>query len=71
MGPKPGDFGGIVFGNPNKTDEFDLSLNNVKLGNTIGTLDPNVFNGLQNNSIGNIGMKGASVTNLQMKISGM
>ncbi|ENV36315.1 pilus assembly protein FilA [Acinetobacter venetianus] len=71
MGPTPGDFGGIVFGNPNKTDEFDLSLNNVKLGNTIGTLDPNVFNGLQNNSIGNIGMKGASVTNLQMKISGM
>jgi hypothetical protein len=63
--------GGIVFGNSSKTDEFDLSLNNVKLGNTIGTLDPNVFNGLQNNSIGNIGMKGASITNLQMKISGM
>lgn len=63
--------GGLVFGNTGKTDDFNLSLNNIKLGNTIGTLDPTVFNGLQNNSIGNVGMIGGSVTNLKMKISGM
>ncbi len=70
-GPTSTEVGGIVFGNSGKTDDFNLSLNNIKLGNTIGTTDPNVFNGLQNNSIGNIGMTGASITNLKMKISGM
>jgi len=49
---------------------FLLQLNNVLLG-TSGSQKAGTFNNLPNASIGNIGMSGASVTNLQMKVSGM
>lgn len=62
--------GGLVFGNPNKTDNFDLNLNNVLLGTT-NSQTTNSFNNLPNATIGNIGITGASVTNLKMKISGL
>ena len=64
------DKGGVVFGNAGTTDKFDLQLNNVLLG-TSGSQKAGTFNNLPNASIGNIGMSGASVTNLQMKVSGM
>lgn len=64
------DKGGVVFGNTGTTDKFDLQLNNVLLG-TSGSQKAGTFNNLPNASIGNIGMSGASVTNLKMKISGM
>ena len=64
------DKGGVVFGNAGTTDKFDLQLNNVLLGTT-GSQKAGTFNNLPNASIGNIGMSGASVTNLQMKVSGM
>lgn len=78
---------GFVFGNFVNTcsttpstcitsDAVDLSLNEIKLGNDMTTI-PEVgsanyrFNGLQNSSIGNVGFKNASVTDLKMKISGL
>lgn len=73
--------GGIVFGNFNRacatdptkcvtSDKFDLSLNNVQLGDK-GSLEANTFNGLQNGSMGNWGIKGASITDFKMKVSGL
>ncbi|NIE95791.1 pilus assembly protein FilA [Acinetobacter sp. Tr-809] len=64
------DKGGVIFGNAGTTDKFDLQLNNVLLG-TNGYQQTGTFNNLPNASIGNIGITGASVTNLKMKISGM
>ncbi|ENX55059.1 MULTISPECIES: hypothetical protein [Acinetobacter] len=65
--------GGVVFGNTGTSDKFNLSLNNVKMGDTIpaANLDVNTFNGLQNGSMGNWGIKGASITDFKMKVSGM
>lgn len=69
--------GGIVFGNygANTTDKItsdkvNFTLNNVMLGDA-GVSDPNVFGGLKNGSMGNMGVVGASVTNLKMRISGL
>jgi len=64
------DKGGVIFGNTGTSSKFDLQLNNVLLG-TSGSQKAGTFNNLPNASIGNIGMSGASVTNLQMKVSGM
>jgi len=64
------DKGGVIFGNTGTSNKFDLQLNNVLLG-TSGAQQAGTFNNLPNASIGNIGMTGASVTNLQMKVSGM
>lgn len=62
--------GGIVFANTGTSDKFNLQLNNVLLGTT-NSQNTNSFNNLPNASIGNIGITGASVTNLKMKISGL
>ena len=64
---------GFVFGNTDKSEKFNASLNNVWLGDTIptGSLDSNTFNGLQNGSMGNWGIKGASITDLKVKVSGL
>ncbi|OEY92104.1 pilus assembly protein FilA [Acinetobacter proteolyticus] len=62
--------GGLVFGNTGTSDKFNLSLNNIKLGE-MGNTDPNAFNNLPNGSIGNFGIKGASITDFKMKVSGM
>lgn len=64
------DKGGVIFGNTGTSNKFDLQLNNVLLG-TNGDRQASAFNNLPNASIGNIGMTGASVTNLKMKVSGM
>ncbi|WP_343579487.1 DUF6160 family protein [Acinetobacter sp.] len=64
------DKGGVIFGNTGTSNKFDLQLNNVLLG-TSGAQQAGAFNNLPNASIGNIGMTGASVTNLKMKVSGM
>ena len=69
-GTEGADKGGIIFGNAGTTDKFDLQLNNVLLGSNAAQ-QSGVFNNLPNASIGNIGMTGASVTNLKMKVSGM
>lgn len=68
------DSGGLVFGNSGVSDKFNLSLNNVILGQSGSpstTYPSSTFNGLPNASIGSIGAVGASVTNLKMKVSGM
>ncbi|ENV05430.1 hypothetical protein F967_02183 [Acinetobacter sp. CIP 102637] len=72
-GTGPTELGGLVFGNIGTSEKFNLKLNNVQLGNTIPTvdLDSNIFNGLQNGSMGNFGMTGVSVTNLKTIIRGM
>ena len=64
---------GLVFGNTGTSEKLDIKLNNVQLGETIPTLelDANIFNGLQNSSMGNFGMTGVSVTNLKTTIRGM
>lgn len=61
---------GLNFGKTGTTDKFDLTLNNVVAGE-MGVSDPNIFNGLKNGSMGNIGMVGASVTNLKVNVKGM
>lgn len=65
--------GGMVFGNSGTSDKLNLSLNNIKMGDEIpvGSLNSNIFNGLQNGSLGNIGAVGVSATNLKMRVSGM
>ena len=68
------EYGGLVFGNEGTSSQFDLSLNNISLGTaSVASVAPNpaVFNHLSNGSIGNVGMVGASVTNLKMNIKGM
>ena len=63
----------MVFGNSGTSDKLNLSLNNIKMGDEIpvGNLNSNIFNGLQNGSLGNIGAVGVSATNLKMRVSGM
>ena len=65
--------GAVVFGNTGVSDKLNLSLNNIKMGDEIpvGSLNSNIFNGLQNGSLGNIGAVGVSATNLKMRVSGM
>ena len=65
--------GAVVFGNTGTSDKLNLSLNNIKMGDEIpvGNLNSNIFNGLQNGSLGNIGAVGVSATNLKMRVSGM
>lgn len=72
-GTNIGETGGVVFGNVGKSEKFDASINNVWLGDTIpaGSLNSNTFNGLQNGSMGSWGIKGASITDLKVKISGL
>ena len=67
------DPGAVVFGNTGVSDKLSLNINNVWLGDTIpaASLNPNMLNGLQNGSIGNIGAVGISATNLKMRVSGM
>ncbi|MCY6411768.1 pilus assembly protein FilA [Acinetobacter sp. VNH17] len=73
--------GGFVFGNFDRacatdstkcltSDKFNLSLNNVQLGE-LGNTNTDVFNGLPNGSMGNWGIKGASITDFKMKVSGL
>ncbi|WP_436898994.1 DUF6160 family protein [Acinetobacter gyllenbergii] len=64
------DKGGVIFGNTGTSNKFDLQLNNVLLG-TNNAQQAGTFNNLPNASIGNIGITGASITNLKMKVSGM
>ncbi|MCH7336238.1 DUF6160 family protein [Acinetobacter sp. NIPH 2699] len=61
---------GLIFGNTGESSKFDLKLNNVTLG-TAGQSATGTFNTLPNASIGNIGMTGASVTNLRVNVGGM
>ena len=65
--------GAVVFGNTGVSDKLNLNLNNIKMGDEIpvGNLNSNIFNGLQNGSLGNIGAVGVSATNLKMRVSGM
>ena len=65
--------GAVVFGNTGVSDKLNLNLNNIKMGDEIpvGNLNSNIFNGLQNGSLGNIGAVGISATNLKMRVSGM
>lgn len=72
-GTSPTETGSVVFGNIGKSEKFDASINNLWLGDTIptGSLDSNTFNGLQNGSMGNWGIKGANITDLKVKISGL
>lgn len=66
--------GAVVFGNTGTSDKLNLSLNNIKMGDEIlpvENLNSNIFNGLQNGSLGNIGAVGVSATNLKMRVSGM
>ena len=65
--------GAVVFGNIGVSDKLNLNLNNIKMGDEIpvGNLNSNIFNGLQNGSLGNIGAVGVSATNLKMRVSGM
>ena len=65
--------GAVVFGNTGVSDKLNLNLNNIKMGDEIPVenLNSNIFNGLQNGSLGNIGAVGVSATNLKMRVSGM
>jgi hypothetical protein len=67
------DPGAVVFGNTGVSDKLNLKINNIWLGDTIpaASLNPNMLNGLQNGSIGNIGAVGVSATDLKMRVSGM
>jgi hypothetical protein len=62
--------GAVIFGNTGVSDKLNLNLNNVWLGDA-DAANANVFNGLNNGSLGNIGAVGISATNLKMRVSGM
>lgn len=68
--PQGSDAGGFIFGHAGTTDKFNLQLNNVLLGSN-NAQQANVFNNLPNASIGNVGITGASVTNLRVNVGGM
>ncbi|TXJ07577.1 MAG: hypothetical protein E6Q25_07510 [Acinetobacter sp.] len=60
---------GLVFGANGTTDKFDLTISNLTMGDAgvAGTS----FNGLKNGSIGNIGMKGMTITDFKTTVKGM
>lgn len=62
--------GAVVFGHAGTSDKMNLAIKNVMLGDA-GAANANVFNGLNNGSLGNIGAVGVSATNLKMRVSGM
>lgn len=62
--------GGGNFGKVGTTDKFDVTLSNVVAG-VSGAQDPATFGGLKNSSMGNLGIIGASVTNLKVNVRGL
>ena len=70
-GESEADKGAFVFGNEGTSDKFNLNLNNVMLGTKDIASTDGTFNNLPNGSIGNIGLKGASITDFKMRVSGM
>lgn len=63
--------GGFVFGNTGESSKVDVGLNNVIMGTTGLANTSGSFAGVQNGSMGNFGVVGASVTDLKVKISGL
>ena len=61
---------GLTFGKDGATDKMNLVLSNVIAGSA-GVQDAATFNNLKNASIGNIGIVGASVTNLKVNVKGL
>lgn len=61
---------GLNFGKTGTTDKFDVTLSNVVAG-VSGAQDPATFGGLKNSSMGNLGIIGASVTNLKVNVRGL
>lgn len=62
---------GLTFGKVGVTDKLDLVLSNITAGCSSGCQDINTFNNLKNGSIGNLGIVGASVTNLKVHVRGL
>ena len=62
--------GAFIFGNDGTSDKFNLGLNNITLG-TVGQATTETFNNLPNASMGNVGLKGASITDFKMRVSGL
>ncbi|OTG65588.1 DUF6160 family protein [Acinetobacter silvestris] len=61
---------GLVFGNNGASSKFDAALNGMTLG-ALNSSSTDVFNGLKNGSMGNMGAVGASITDLKVKVSGL
>ena len=61
---------GLFIGNSGQSSKMNIGLNNVTLGRS-GSSSANVFNGLQNSSMGNFGVTGVSVKDLKVNINGL
>ncbi|ONG42015.1 hypothetical protein BKE30_01765 [Alkanindiges hydrocarboniclasticus] len=61
---------GLTFGKVGATDKFDLVIGNIVAG-AEGAQAAGTFSGLKNGSMGNIGVVGASVTNLKVNVKGL
>jgi hypothetical protein len=61
----------FVFGRAGTTDKMDLVISNLVAGSTTAPADVNSFAGLKNASMGNIGLIGATVTNLKVNVKGL
>lgn len=64
---------GLIVGKTGKLDKFDLTINNLVMGDANATIPSSEppFNGLANGSIGNIGLVGVEVTGFKATIKGI
>ncbi|MFZ3194231.1 MAG: DUF6160 family protein [Moraxellaceae bacterium] len=61
---------GIVIGKDGWTDKLDIRITNIVAGD-LPAVSPTAFNGLNNGSMGNIGLEGLRMENLKINVSGM
>lgn len=61
---------GLFIGNTGQSSKMNIGLNNITLGLS-GASSANVFNGLQNSSMGNFGVTGVAVKDLKVNINGL
>lgn len=62
---------GLVFGKTGPTDKFNLVVSNAVAGTSGSQGGAAVFNDLKNAPMGNIGLVGARVTGLEVKVRGL
>ncbi|MFC4954291.1 DUF6160 family protein [Acinetobacter puyangensis] len=62
---------GLLIGADGTMDKFDLTLTNITMGDKTAVPNTNTFNGLNNGSMGNIGLTGVQVTDFKATIRGM
>ncbi|WP_445115158.1 DUF6160 family protein [Acinetobacter sp. WZC-1] len=62
--------GGLIITNPGTSSKMNMTMSNIMLGDS-GAASATAFQGLNNSSMGTVGVTGAAVSNMKMTIKGM